>query len=107
MSAFEVLPYSIEDIGARGSGSIRIHPRGFWLETVTLYVSRDWSRELKVEWRIDLSHSSGGHADVDGVSGIDAEENMALAMLEGVKIARDLIGRTAELETAYAAAHQP
>lgn len=101
--AFEVLPYSIQKIGARGFGTIRIRPRGFWSETVTLYVSRGRWRDEK--WGIEPRHSSGGREDVEGVSDIDAEENMALAMLEGVKIARDLMARVDELESAYKAAN--
>lgn len=102
---------NLEEQIAYGNG--RVHVRfevyGYWSDVVTLRVERqhDWraemeGREPKIEWTVDVSHSSGGR-EAAVSDALVAERCFAKAINAACDLGELLLSRTAELEAAYQA----
>lgn len=105
MNNFTITPYSLEDIGAHGQGTIYASVKGYWsTQSISLYVSRRGYGLESTEWAVSMSHGSGGRDPNGIVSDMEAAINFADAMRELALIGRDLVPTYGDtLESCYQA----
>jgi hypothetical protein len=111
MSApFTIAAYDLQDIGARGNGSVAVQVAGYWSsDAIRLYIRREWNfhigDESAFEWRAELSHSSGGREANPTKGGIkcdlEAETNFGAALIAIAATGRAIMAQVATLEAAY------
>lgn len=106
-SQFTIAPYSLEEIGKNGGGTVKTRVLGFWSEDVmTLYVSRKSARpaqgtERTHEWTCEISHSSGGRDPKDVADGLEAEVNFAQALIALAAVGMGIRQQADKLEAAF------
>ena len=93
---------SIEDIGRQHGATINVYVHGFWSDVITIYVRRDWrwSKDESIEhqWKIEVTHSSGGR-DTDMVADdVLAHEYFAMGVMAACLEARRIRSHFTELE---------
>jgi hypothetical protein len=102
-NGFEIGAYDPEQIGAHGSASIPVAVLGYWSrDPIQIRVAHDWrwergTDEHRIEWKVSVSHSSGGRdSDVLG-DDVAAERNFGKALIaaadEADKIRTHFMGR--------------
>ena len=100
MSNYTINPVSF--VGNTGFLIIEVQVKGFWSNPAHIRVERQRLPHSQVEWKAEVKHSSGGYAtDNSDISQLDAEQNFAEALLAAIKYARELEGRSEELEREY------
>ena len=108
---FTISPYSIEEMGTRGSGRVTVKVNGYWSsDPITLYVSRDWSYErdapgsIRYQWNVTLGHSSGGRDTKEVADDLESAVNFGMAMIALASVGRMIRAQEPALEAAYQAA---
>lgn len=92
MQNFTITSYDLEDIGRNGYGSINCKIKGYWSSNpITLYINREGWNATNPQWKVTMSHSSGGRDPKEVESDMEAAINFADAMRELAIIGRDLI----------------
>ena len=92
MTTHSIHPYDLEDIGRNGYGSINCKIKGYWSSNpITLYINREGWNATNPQWKVTMSHSSGGRDPKEVESDMEAAINFAEAMRDLAIIGRDLI----------------
>lgn len=94
-ASYTIKPFSVDQIGAHGGGSISCKILGFWSsDPITLYIDRRGyfpSDAGKPLWYIKLSHSSGGREPKEVECDMDAAINFADAMRAMAKLGKEIL----------------
>ena len=100
---FEINPYNLLDIGSNGYGTISVRIDGYWSrDPITLYISREFRRTAEDEWKITLSHSSGGREPKQVKDDMDAAINFAAAISALATLGKEIRDQhTPVLEAAF------
>ena len=106
--SYTIKEFDINTVAETGWGSIDIKVDGYWSgNSITLYLQRNArynNDTLSAEWKISISHSSGGRDTKSGISDIDAAINFGKAMIGVAELARDIeTNHIDKLEASYVA----
>lgn len=112
--------FNLEAAGRAGSGRVNVRVAGYWSsEVITLYIRREinWYQdpdERSPEWKVTMSHSSGGrltalddknHTAERGYVGVEsdliAEANFGHALIAAATFGDELLNYTEALEHWY------
>ena len=94
MTQFEFSPWTYDDLGYSGGRSISVKVHGFWTDVISIWVQRDWLD--RGNWKVTISHSSGGRDTKVVASDAEAERNFAYALLEAANVV-DMINENIHL----------
>lgn len=101
MTQFTINDSNLIDGITRGYGRVEVRVLGYWSDVITLYVNRD--NYGGKDWKITLSHSSGGRDTEVVECDLEAEANFAAALLATANFGQTLKARFGEFEEMYQA----
>jgi hypothetical protein len=106
--SYTIKEFDINTVAETGWGSIDTKVDGFWSgNSITLYLQRNarYSNDMvSADWKISISHSSGGRDTKGGINDIDAAINFGNAMIGVAELARDIeTNHLDKLEASYVA----
>jgi hypothetical protein len=99
-----VEPFETHAIGRAAYGTVRARVFGYWSrDPISITIQRNWCRdpEWSGEWRVSLSHSSGGRDTSEVADDLQAARNLAEGLCELADVGQYLLSRSADLEAAY------
>lgn len=106
--------FNLEACGRKERARISIRVNGYWSsDVITIYIERDsnWQDDT-IEWKATMTHSSGGRltsnsdsytapAYIALESDLDAEECFGRALIDGARVAREILTEHEVLEHWY------
>ena len=110
MTHYKFSPWTYDDLGYSGGRSISVKVHGFWTDVISIWVQRDWSdRAARVErdwldkpnWKVTISHSSGGRDTKVVASDAEAERNFAHALLAAADVVDMIYANIHLVEAGY------
>lgn len=105
--SYTIREFDINTIAESGWGSIDVKVNGYWSgNSITLYLQRNvrYAEDVRTEWKISISHSSGGRDTKCGINDVEAAINFGNAMIGVAKLARDIeANHIDKLEASYVA----
>lgn len=109
--SYTIREFDINTVAESGYGSIDVRVDGYWSNSsIAMYLQRTrrgtyFSNDTEYfEWKISISHSSGGRDTKCGINDIDAAINFGKAMIGVAELARDIeANHVDKLEASYVA----
>jgi hypothetical protein len=106
--SYTIQEFDINTVAETGWASIATKVDGYWSrDSITLYLQRNarYSHDMvRADWKISISHSSGGRDTKGGIGEIDAAINFGNAMIGVAELARDIeANHIDKLEASYVA----
>lgn len=93
---FEIIAPTVEHIGKNGRGRITVKVVGYWsADPITVYIDREFIYNSNPQWKMTLSHSSGGR-DTKVTDDMTAGTNFANAMLALIDFSRNFFNENLE-----------
>jgi hypothetical protein len=97
---FTIDTSAIDIPSSHGSMTFRVKVRGYWSrDSITIYVRRGSYGDTN--WKIDISHSSGGRDSKEVESDVEAAMYFGEAMIGVAQYAKELESRFPEFEAKY------